>query len=177
MFTGPEGNPGSHSLMKYALSLTEGELTAGRWNCPNHSWWGVGAGERRRIMKLTGDLSVSSIYRSHFISTCNIKWETDWNTGEMTACHLEQPAELSPRNGTVHLYSKSDEEGSWGKAEEQAWIQRMVRYCQGNKLFLTFHLSPPNERFTQRMSSEWNHWFLPQTAKNHAGYFTWDTDY
>lgn len=82
----------------YALSLTGGELTAGRWNCPNRSWWGVGAGERRGIMKLTGDLSVSSIYRSHFISTCNIKWETDWNTEEkwrhatwnnQQSCHLE----------------------------------------------------------------------------------------
>lgn len=67
-------------------------------------------------MKLTGDLSVSSIYRSHFISTCNIKWETDLNTGEMTACHLEQPAELPPLSCTAYLYPQSEEEGSWGES-------------------------------------------------------------
>lgn len=62
-------------------------------------------------MELTGDLSVSSIYRPPFISTCNIKWETDLNTGEMTACHLEQLAELSPLNCTFHLCPKCDAEG------------------------------------------------------------------
>lgn len=102
--------------MKYALSLTEGELTTGRWNRPSGSWGGgqVGAGERLGITELTGDLSVSSINRSHFISTCNIKWETDLNTLEMTPCHSESPAELSPLNCAVHLCPKSDEEGLWG---------------------------------------------------------------
>lgn len=66
-------------------------------------------------MKLTGDFSVSSIYWSHFISTCNIKWETDLNTGEMTACHLEQPAELPPLSCTAYLYPQAEEERSWGE--------------------------------------------------------------
>lgn len=73
----------------------------------------MGAGGRRGIRKLMGDLSVSSTYRPRFISTCNIKWETDLNTEEMTPCQSEQQAGLSPLQGTVPLYPKSDEEGSW----------------------------------------------------------------
>ena len=65
-----------------------------------------------------GDLSVSSIYRSHFISTCNIKWETDLNMGDMTACHS------LGLNCTVHLYPKSDEEGNGGRPGNRPKISR-----------------------------------------------------
>lgn len=56
-----------------------------------------------------GDLSVSSIYRSHLISSCSITWETDLNMGDMTACHS------LGLNCTVHLYPKSDKEGNGGR--------------------------------------------------------------
>lgn len=120
LFTGPEGNLGSQALTKYALSLTEGELAADRWNCPSGSylggWGGTGAGERQHpgVSELTGDLPVSSIYRSHFLSTYTIKWETGLDTEEMMPCHSQQPAELSPLHRTVHWWPESDEEGSRG---------------------------------------------------------------
>lgn len=164
--------------MKCALSLPEGGLAAGRWHRPDRSWWGVGAGERRGIMELTGDLSVSSIYRSPFMSTCNIKWKTDWEAGERTPRHWEQPAALSPRNGAVHLYPQSQEERSSGRTGHLAWAQRMRRYCQGRRLLLRFRLSPRTVSMQvsdPSVSSEGNHWFLPQTAKNPAEYFTFST--
>lgn len=94
-------------------------------------------------MKLTGDLSVSSIYRSHFISTCNIKWETDLNTGEAMACHSEQPTELSPLNHTVHLYPervtgegmipglKSEDGRILGGKQTVPYFSCLSQKCQG----------------------------------------------
>lgn len=59
--------------------------------------------------------------------------------GEMTACHLEQPAELSPLNCTFHLYPKSDDEGS-GEGLIQGL--KMVT-CSQDKLFPLFPPSLP----------------------------------
>lgn len=105
-------------------------------------------------MKLTGDLSVSSIYRSHFISTCNIKWETDLNTGEMTACHLEQPAELPPLSCTAYLYPQSEEEGSWGESMRAGLRSEEGKVPSGKQtvhIYIYICLSPQNVRVTQRL--------------------------
>lgn len=151
-------------LMKSVLSLTEGELPAGRWNCPNHSWWEVGAGERRRIMKLTSDLSVSSTYSSHCISTCNNKWKTDLNTGEMTAWHLEQPVKLSPLSYTV-LSSLQKR----GRVMRRSLILGLK--SQAGKILSRQQTVPPFISLSQkcqgiqRISSECNHQFQTQLTK------------
>lgn len=97
-----------------------------------------------RDHELTGDLSVSSTYRFHFISTYNIKWETDLNTLEMMPCHLEPPAELSPLNCAVHLCPKSDEEGSWGwgRSDTRPEIRGQSDTIRDTDCSLFFCLSP-----------------------------------
>lgn len=108
-------------------------------------------------MKLTGDLSVSSIYRSHFISTCNIKWETDLNTGEMTACHLEQPAELPPLSCTAYLYPQSEEEGSWGESMRAGLRSEEGKVPSGKQtvhIYIYLSLSPKCQGYTETLQSE-----------------------
>lgn len=108
-------------------------------------------------MKLTGDLSVSSIYRSHFISTCNIKWETDLNTGEMTACHLEQPAELPPLSCTAYLYPQSEEEGSWGESMKAGLRSEEGKVPSGKQtvhIYIYLSLSPKCQGYTETLQSE-----------------------
>lgn len=66
----------------------------------------------------------------------------------------------------------------WGRVTGEGLIPGLNsgwKTLSGNKTVPDFSSLSPKCQGYPRMSAEWNHWFLPQRANNHAEYFTFET--
>lgn len=143
--------------------------TAPKWNHAHRSWRGVGAGERRGLVKWTGNLMVSYIIGLILYLPIILNGK-HLNTKAMTVSrHLGQLAEAvlsATRFLSLWGTLRGHKEGVHSTGE--VWSQKMRRTKLSRKCtILASHLLP-RMSVTQRKCRGWNHWSLSHTAKSHA---------